>query len=326
MSEYLVTAMYKFTTLENYTEMRNPLLEVMEKNDIRGTLLLAREGINGTVSGKKEGTDNLLAYLKSDPRLADLDYKISYHEHHPFYRTKVKLKREIVTMGVEGIDPRRVVGTYVKPEDWNDLITDPDTILIDTRNEYETSIGSFKNAVFPPIHSFREFPDFVNKNLIRGKHKKVAMFCTGGIRCEKSTAYLKSLGFDEVYHLKGGILKYLEDVPEEDSLWEGECFVFDNRVTVKHSLVKGDFDQCYACRMPITEEEKNSPQYVKGVSCPHCFDKTTSEQKRRFRERQNQMLLSSERGEDHIGAGVQTVIQKRRQIKLRKKMEQSDHN
>jgi UPF0176 protein len=215
-------------------------------------------------------------------------------------------------MGVEGIDPKRVVGTYVNPQDWNKLISDPEVILVDTRNDYEFKVGTFKNAINPNTISFREFPQYVKENLDPEKHKKVAMFCTGGIRCEKSTAFLKEQGFDEVYHLKGGILKYLEEVPAEETLWEGECFVFDERVTVNLNLEKGQYDQCNACRLPITEADKASDTYQQGVSCPHCYDKISAEQKSRFMEREKQMDLAKNRGEVHIGAdAAKTLIQKR---------------
>ncbi|CAG19652.1 conserved hypothetical protein [Photobacterium profundum SS9] len=253
MAQYVVCALYKFVALEDFEAIRQPLTDVMEKNKIRGTLLLASEGINGTVASTREGIDALLAWFKQDQRLTDVVYKESFDENQPFNRTKVKLKKEIVTMGVEGIDPRHVVGTYVKPKDWNALIADPDVFVVDTRNDYEIEIGTFKHAVNPETESFREFPEYVEKNLDPEKHKKVAMFCTGGIRCEKSTAYLKEQGFDEVYHLEGGILKYLEEVPEKESLWEGECYVFDGRVAVDHQLEKGQYSVCNACRLPITD-------------------------------------------------------------------------
>ncbi|MBA4502548.1 oxygen-dependent tRNA uridine(34) hydroxylase TrhO [Marinobacterium marinum] len=315
MSSTVVCALYKFVTLENFEQLRQPLYDLMVEQGVRGTLLLAKEGINGTIAGSREGIDAVLAWLQSDPRLAELGYKESFDESNPFYRTKVKLKKEIVTMGVEGIDPKRVVGTYVKPQDWNALISDPDVILVDTRNDYEVQIGTFKNAVNPQTDTFREFPQYVQDNLDPQKHKKVAMFCTGGIRCEKSTAYLKEQGFDEVYHLEGGILKYLEEVPEEQTMWEGECFVFDNRVSVNHSLEKGDYDQCHACRMPITEDDKASDKYQKGVSCPHCHDRLTDRQRERFVQREKQTQLARERGEAHLGADANTVIEQRRQLK-----------
>ena len=308
MSQIVVCALYKFVTLDNYQEIRQPLLNVMTDNTIKGTLLLAQEGINGTVAGSRKAIDTLLAFLKSDPRLAELSYKESFTDKTPFLRSRVKLKKEIVTMGVQGIDPKRVVGTYVKPTDWNELISDPEVLLVDTRNDYEVQVGTFKNALNPETDSFREFPDYVKQELDPQKHTKVAMFCTGGIRCEKSTAFLKEQGFDEVYHLQGGILKYLEEVPEEESLWEGECFVFDERVTVNHQLEKGDYDQCNACRMPITEQDKLSEHYQHGVSCPHCFDKTTEQQKSRYAEREKQIKLAEQRGEVHIGSDTAKII------------------
>ena len=315
-TSYVVCAMYKFVTLDNFEALRQPLLDAMLKHEIKGTLLLAKEGINGTVAGTRQGIDNLLNWIQQDSRLENIGYKESFEDELPFYRTKVKLKKEIVTMGVEGIDPQRVVGTYVKPKDWNDLISDPNVLLVDTRNDYEVGIGTFKGAIDPETKTFREFPQYVKENLNPEQHKKVAMFCTGGIRCEKSTAYLKEQGFDEVYHLEGGILKYLEDVPKEDSMWEGECFVFDNRVTVDHDLNRGQYDQCHACRRPITEEDKQSEHYVQGVSCHHCIDEYSPEHRERFRQREQQMQLAKQRGEDHLGSDLQEIIQKRRQAKL----------
>jgi UPF0176 protein len=302
MSEVVVAALYKFVTLEDYHELREPLLDACRAADIRGTLLLAKEGINGTIAGPREGIDQVLAWLRSDPRLADLDHKESFDDHMPFYRMKVKLKREIVTMGVDGIDPNERVGTYVEPKDWNALVNDPDVVLIDTRNDYEYGIGTFHGALDPNTESFREFPQYVRSHLDPEKNKKVAMFCTGGIRCEKASAFMLKEGFEEVYHLQGGILKYLEEVPKEESTWEGECFVFDNRVAVDHDLQKGQYDQCYGCRHPITEEDKRSDKYQKGICCPLCFDKLSDEQMARFRERQKQIELAEKRGESHIGA------------------------
>jgi UPF0176 protein len=308
MSQIVVCALYKFVTLNDYALIQPPLLALMLKYDVKGTLLLAQEGINGTIAGSRSGIDAILTYLQSDPRLAALSYKESYTDQPPFLRSRVKLKREIVTMGVEGIDPKQVVGTYVKPTDWNDLISDPNILLVDTRNDYEVQVGTFKNALNPKTDSFREFPGYVKQELDPEKHNKVAMFCTGGIRCEKSTAFLKEQGFDEVYHLEGGILKYLQEVPAEESLWEGECFVFDERVTVNHQLQRGEYDQCNACRMPITEQDKLSEQYQHGVSCPHCFEKTSDKQKARFAEREKQMQLAQQRGEVHIGGNTAKVI------------------
>ncbi|MCL1113997.1 rhodanese-related sulfurtransferase [Shewanella basaltis] len=323
--QVVVCALYKFVALPHFESIRQPLLAVMEQNEVKGTLLLAQEGINGTVASSQQGIDNLLSWLDQQPGLDNIVTKLSFDDEMPFYRTKVKLKKEIVTMGVEGIDPRKVVGTYVKPKDWNALISDPDVVLVDTRNDYEVKIGTFKNAVNPVTETFREFPQYVKQNLDPAKHKKVAMFCTGGIRCEKSTAYLKEQGFEEVYHLEGGILKYLEEVDQEQSMWEGECFVFDNRVAVNHSLEKGQYDQCNACRMPITEEEKLTEAYVQGVSCPHCIDKIPAEQRQRFIERERQVQLAKQRGEAHIGSDVNQVIEARRKQKeaLRKAQEAS---
>ena len=326
MSQYVVCALYKFVALDDYQDIRQPLTQLLLENQIRGTLLLAQEGINGTVAGSRESIDALLAWFKLDDRLADVVYKESFNEQQPFNRTKVKLKKEIVTMGVEGIDPRHVVGTYVKPKDWNELISDPDVVLVDTRNDYEVDIGTFKNAVNPNTETFREFPQYVEDNLDPTKHKKVAMFCTGGIRCEKSTAYMKEQGFEEVYHLEGGILKYLEEVPEEESMWEGDCYVFDGRVAVNHQLEKSGYDVCNACRLPITEEDKQSADFEKGVSCPKCIDKHTEEQKQRFREREKQVQLSAARGETHVGGDAAQLIEQRKQQKLEKKAQQRANN
>lgn len=298
----VVAALYHFVTLEDYEALREPLLDICRANTIFGTLLLAHEGINGTIAGDRKGIDAVLAYLRRDPRLAKLDWKESYHDDAPFLRMKVKLKKEIVTMGVPGIDPNQCVGTYATPEEWNALVDDPDVVVIDTRNGYEVDIGTFKGAVDPGTISFREFPQWVRANLDPEKHRKVAMFCTGGIRCEKASAFMLKEGFEAVYHLQGGVLKYLEEMPVEQSRWEGECFVFDSRVAVNHALEKGSYDQCYACRHPITEADKQSERYVKGVSCPRCFDELTPDQQLRFAERQRQVDLANARGEPHVGA------------------------
>ena len=297
-----VAALYRFVRLENYADLREPLLNLCEARGVRGTLLLAHEGINGTISGTKQAIAEVLAFLRSDDRLADLDCKFSYNRERPFLRMKVKLKNEIVTMGRSDIDPNYCVGRYASPEQWNALVDDPDCLVIDTRNDYGVEIGTFQGAVNPNTTSFREFPDWVEKNLDPTKHKKVAMFCTGGIRCEKSTSLLVSLGFEDVWHLKGGILNYLEKTPQEQTRWDGECFVFDSRVSVDHQLQKGRYDQCYACRFPIDEAQKASALYVPGVSCPRCHDAHSEEQKQRFRERQKQISLARARGEAHIGA------------------------
>ena len=316
---YIVCALYKFVALPNFKSLREPLLSVMNEHQVRGTLLLAHEGINGTVSGSREAINSLISWLNLQPGLENIDVKESTSKEKPFKRTKVKLKKEIVTMGIEDIDPRKVVGTYVEPSDWNDLISDPEVVLVDTRNDYEFAVGTFENAINPNTESFREFPDYVKQNLDPKKHKKVAMFCTGGIRCEKSTAYMKQQGFEEVYHLKGGILKYLEEVPKESTSWQGECFVFDDRVTVDHDLKPGQYDQCNACRMPITKQEQQSEQYQQGVSCPHCFDKTSDEQKARYLEREKQIQLAKMRGEEHIGGDAEKFLNQRREEKKRQR-------
>lgn len=318
-----ICALYKFVRLENHLELRLPLLEKMANLDVKGTLLLAAEGINGTIAGSQSAVEQVLDFLQEQPHLNAIVHKESFSDDNPFHRTKVKLKKEIVTMGVEGIDPNQVVGTYVKPKDWNALISDPQVLLVDTRNDYEVEIGTFKGALNPDTETFREFPQYVKDNLDKNKHKKVAMFCTGGIRCEKSTAYLKDQGFEEVYHLEGGILKYLEEVPSDNSLWQGECFVFDGRVAVNHDLKQGQYDQCFACRFPLTEQEKQSEHYIKGVSCHRCHNKVTDQQRNRFAERERQIALATQRGESHIGGDVQELINERRQDKLVRKVEQA---
>ncbi|GAB2727084.1 oxygen-dependent tRNA uridine(34) hydroxylase TrhO [Halomonas garicola] len=298
-AQTVVAALYKFVSLDDYQALRDPLRQTMLDNGIKGTLLLAREGINGTVAGSRDGIDALLAWLTADPRFADIDHKESYCDEPPFYRTKVKLKREIVTMGVDDIDPNDTVGTYVEPEDWNDVISDPEVLVIDTRNDYEVDIGTFKGAVDPNTTTFREFPDYVREHYDPAKHRKVAMFCTGGIRCEKASSFMLKEGFDEVFHLKGGVLNYLEKVPENASLWRGECFVFDNRVTVRHDLAEGGFEQCHACRRPISAEDMRDAAYEPGVSCPHCIDSLPEKTRASARERQRQIELARSRGEPH---------------------------
>ena len=312
----VVAALYRFAKFPDFEAFRLPLHSLMSEEGVKGTLLLAPEGINGTIAGSRQGIDSVLAWLEKDRRFSGLDVKESYVKDNPFYRTKVKLKNEIVTMGVADIDPNDIVGTYVEPRDWNALISDPDVLLLDTRNQYEVEIGTFEHAVNPETETFREFPDYVSKTLNPEKQKKVAMFCTGGIRCEKSTAYLKQQGFEEVYHLKGGILNYLEQVPEQASMWQGECFVFDNRVTVNHQLEKGHYDQCHGCRMPITEEDKQNTHYQKGVSCHHCYDKHSHEQIKRYADRERQMDLAKQRGEAHIGSSMEGQALSRKKEKL----------
>ena len=318
-SEYCIAALYRFVGLDDYVELRDLLLVRLKQLNICGTLLLAHEGINGTVAGSDQDIAALLHWLETADcwrgRLVGIDVKKSWTDKKPFTRSKVKLKKEIVTMGVEDIDPNQSVGTYVEPAQWNALISDPDVITIDTRNDYEVKIGAFKDAINPNTKTFREFPGYAQRELDPAKNKKVAMYCTGGIRCEKSTAYMKSLGFEEVYHLKGGILKYLEEVPEKESLWEGECFVFDERVAVDHDLQLGQYIQCHACRMPLNSENTSSEFYIPGESCPYCHDETTPEQRERYRERQKQMLLAKQRGEAHRGDAAAEILQQRKAAK-----------
>jgi UPF0176 protein len=300
--KFIVAALYKFAPLVNLPDMQKDILQVCKDNDVSGTLLLAAEGINGTIAGTRGGIDAVLAFLRSYAVLADLEHKESFAEDAPFYRMKVRLKKEIVTIGIPDVNPNQTVGKYLDPEEWNALISDPDTIILDTRNEYEVNIGTFKGAINPHTDSFREFPDYVQKNLDSQKHKKVAMFCTGGIRCEKASSYMMGAGFDEVYHLKGGILKYLEQIPETKSLWEGECFVFDQRVAVKHGLELGSYALCPSCRYPLNAQDKQSSLYNEGVTCPHCHDTQTDAQKTAAMERQKQIKLAAGRGEKHLGA------------------------
>lgn len=298
-----VAALYRFARLDAFETLRAPLAAFCCGRGIKGTLLLAHEGINGTVAGSEAAIAELIDYIEAIDGLAGLEVKYSAAADMPFHRMKVRLKREIVTMGVEDIDPVASAGTYVVPADWNALISQPDTIVIDTRNAYEVSIGTFKGALDPATASFREFPAWVEAHRSELEGRKVAMFCTGGIRCEKATAYVKSLGFEDVFHLKGGILKYLEEVPAEQSLWQGECFVFDERVSVSHGLAEGDAQLCRACRHPLTASELVSPKYVAGISCPHCFDARTDEDRQRYAERQRQVELAQARGKGpHIGS------------------------
>lgn len=278
----IVATFYKFVALPDFAEKQQPLLSYCQKQGIKGTILLAAEGINGTIAGvKQESIDAVLTFICSDPRLADLEYKLSYADSPPFERIKVRLKREIVTLGLPEVDPNEQVGTYVSPQEWNALISDPDVTIIDTRNEYEVDIGTFKGAQNPQTQSFNQFPDYIERNLDPAKHKKVALFCTGGIRCEKASSFMLSQGFAEVYHLKGGILKYLEEIPAEQSLWQGECFVFDERVAVQHGLEPGTYELCRSCGYPISQEDKASSKYEAGISCPNCYDRLTEEKRMR---------------------------------------------
>ena len=318
----VVSALYRFARFPDFASFRAPLLELLLQWNVRGTLLLAPEGINGTIAGSREGVDAVVEWLGRDERFDGLETRESHVADNPFYRTRVKLKKEIVTMGIGDIDPKGIRGTYVEAGEWNRLISDPEVLVLDTRNRYEVEIGSFEGAENPETDTFREFPEYVRQNLDPKKNKKVAMFCTGGIRCEKSTAYLKQQGFEEVYHLKGGILKYLEQVPESESKWSGECFVFDNRVTVNHQLQQGSYDQCHACRMPIDEEDKRSVHYQQGVSCPHCHASHSPRQQARYVERERQIELARKRGEHHIGQGMQQTAAERRRRKLNFKARQ----
>jgi UPF0176 protein len=312
MSAYLIAALYKFVDLPDYQDMQAPLQACCDANQVKGTLLLAQEGINGTIAGPEAGLRAVLAYLRSDGRLHSLEHKESWSERPPFVRMKVRLKKEIVTMGVPGVNPNQMAGSYVKPEDWNALIGREDVVLVDTRNDYEVDIGTFKGAVNPQVETFSDLPQWVAEQeqaggvLYRadGRKPAVAMFCTGGIRCEKSTALMRMLGYDEVYHLQGGILKYLENVPTAESQWDGECFVFDERVSVGHGLQAGDYELCRACGHPVSAEDRSSPHYVKGVSCHRCVDSTTPEQKERFAQRHRQVLLAQQKGIAHIGSLV----------------------
>lgn len=298
---FTVAALYKFTPFDDPAALKAPLAKLACSQGVSGTLLLAPEGINGTIAGTREGIDVVLAHIQTLPGCADIEWKESTAEEMPFKRLKVRLKREIVTMGQSDVDPTASVGTYVAPEEWNELITRDDVVTIDTRNDYEVSIGTFEGAVDPETKSFGEFPEWWRANADRFAGKKVAMFCTGGIRCEKATNYLIGQGVEDVFHLKGGILKYLEDVPETASRWQGECFVFDGRVSVGHGLEEGRHDLCFACRRPISEADKTREEYEAGVSCHRCIDEYSESDRGRFRERQHQIALAKERGEQHLG-------------------------
>ncbi|GLS85987.1 UPF0176 protein [Cypionkella aquatica] len=295
-----VAALYHFTRFPDPAALRGPLVKLCESQGVKGSLLLAAEGINGTIAGPDASIAAVLAHLRALPGCAGLEHKQSYAAKMPFRRLKIKLKREIVTMGQPDIDPVARVGSYVAPQDWNALIADPDVVLIDTRNDYEVGIGSFQGAVDPDIRTFRDFPAWWQTHKDAYQGKRIAMFCTGGIRCEKSTNYLLGQGVNEVYHLKGGILKYLEEVPAEASAWNGECYVFDGRVSVGHGLVPGDYDSCHACRRPISAADKQRPEYERGACCHHCVAEYTDADRDRFRERQRQLDLAAARGEAHF--------------------------
>ncbi|MDB4085487.1 rhodanese-related sulfurtransferase [Amylibacter sp.] len=301
MSKVIVAALYHFTKFSDYKKLQDPLRKICNSEGIKGSLLIAYEGINGTISGSRSGIDAVLKHIRSMPGCSNLEHKESFASEIPFKRMKVKLKKEIVTMGQPHIDPTLNVGNYIEPSDWNNLISQDDVILIDTRNDYEVAIGSFDGAIDPETKSFGEFPEWWEENRSKYQDKRVAMFCTGGIRCEKSTNFLLNEGVKDVYHLKGGILKYLEEVPEKNSKWNGECFVFDSRVSVKHGLEEGIYNLCYACRMPLAPDDFKKEEFEKGVSCHLCIDSNDDERKERFRERQYQVELADKRGKHHIG-------------------------
>ncbi len=308
-SPIVVAALYKFAPFGDIAAIRGPLQQTCDEAGIKGTLLLAPEGINGTIAGSREGIDHVLQAIRALPGCADMDHKESFADSMPFYRMKVRLKKEIVTMGVNSVDPNHLVGAYVKPENWNDLISDPEVIVIDTRNDYEVDIGTFAGAINPETKSFGEFPKWFREFRARLPNPdappKIAMFCTGGIRCEKSTSFLKSEGINEVYHLQGGILKYLETVPKDQSLWNGECFVFDQRVSVGHGLELGSYDICHACRHPLSPDDKQSAHYQDGVQCHRCYSERDDQQRARYAERQRQTEAAEARGQGHIGVRPQ---------------------
>ncbi len=299
--KYLIVTFYKFVHFPDYVSYQAKILNFCVEKNMKGTLLLADEGINGTVAGIKSNIHKFLQFLKSEDRFSDIKHKESYTDKIPFHRMKVKLKKEIVTLGKPNIYPSEQSGIRVEPKDWNSLISDPNVVLVDTRNEYEYQIGTFENAISSETINFREFPDFVKRKLDPNKNKKVAIFCTGGIRCEKASAYMLNQGFENVYQLNGGILKYLEDVNLKESLWHGECFVFDSRVSVDYELAKGKYEQCYACRRPLSEEDLQSKSYTKGIACAYCINEKTDNQRERFSERQRQVELAKKRNQKHIG-------------------------
>jgi UPF0176 protein len=298
IKKYLNASFYKFIEINNPENFIKPLHDYCVSLQLKGLIIIANEGVNGTISGSEDSVNALFNYFKNNVIHIQLDYKKSWSETSPFLRMKVRLKKEIVTMGIPSINPNEIVGEYVSPIQWNKLISDPYVVLIDTRNDYEVELGTFKGAINPNLKKFSSFPDWLNTNseilLKEQKNTKIAMFCTGGIRCEKSTAFLKSKGFENVYHLDGGILKYLENVDSVDSLWQGECFVFDERVTVRHGLVPGDYELCRCCREPLSRDDKKTPEFETGVSCPRCFSTKSLVQKNKARERQNQLLRQKE--------------------------------
>jgi len=309
---FVVAALYHFADLADHESLLEPLKLHCEKEGVQGTLLLAGEGVNGTIAGSREGIDSTLAYLRNIPGLEALNHKESFCETAPFFRLKLKLRKEIVTMGVDDVRPLDKVGRYIDPKGWNELISQEDVVLIDTRNDFEVRVGRFENAVDPHTTSFTEFPEYVAKNLSPAKNKRVAMYCTGGIRCEKATSHLLSEGFEEVYHLKGGILKYLEEIPESESMWEGECFVFDRRVSVTHGLAVGTFELCHGCQSPLSPEQREHEDYVFAVCCEYCADTITPERRKGLEMRLVQMQLATSRGEKHLGMDHDQMYMRRK--------------
>ena len=304
LDKYIISTFYKFLVLENYQELKIKFDKSLSKTNIKGTILLANEGVNGTIAGSESDLKKFFLYIDKFSQFKDINPKFSSSNKNPFLRMKVRLKKEIVTIGIPEVSPSNLVGKYLNVEEWNEFLNESDSMIIDTRNDYEVSIGTFKNSINPKIKSFRNFPNWVQKNLIDkkvSKKSKIGMFCTGGIRCEKSTSYLKQLGFENVFHLDGGILKYLENVKSDENEWKGECFVFDYRVSLNASLEKGEYDMCYACRMPLSKENKKNKHYVKGQSCEYCYDQTTIKQKKRFNEREKQIKLSKVKNLKHLG-------------------------
>ena len=304
LDKYIISTFYKFLVLENYKELKIKFDKSLSKTNIKGTILLANEGVNGTIAGSESDLKKFFLYMDKFSQFKDITPKFSSSNKNPFLRMKVRLKKEIVTIGIPEVSPSHQVGKYLNVEEWNELLNESDSMIIDTRNNYEVSIGTFKNSINPKIKSFRDFPKWVQKNLIDkkvSKKSKIGMFCTGGIRCEKSTSYLKQLGFENVFHLDGGILKYLENVKSDENEWKGECFVFDYRVSLNDSLEKGEYDMCYACRMPLSKENKKNKHYLKGQSCEYCYDQTTIKQKKRFNEREKQIKLSKVKNLKHLG-------------------------
>lgn len=304
LDKYIISTFYKFLVLENYKELKIKFDKSLSKTNIKGTILLANEGVNGTIAGSESDLKKFFLYMDKFSQFKDITPKFSSSNKNPFLRMKVRLKKEIVTIGIPEVSPSNLVGKYLNVEEWNEFLNESDSMIIDTRNDYEVSIGTFKNSINPKIKSFRNFPNWVQKNLIDkkvSKKSKIGMFCTGGIRCEKSTSYLKKLGFENVFHLDGGILKYLENVKSDENEWKGECFVFDYRVSLNDSLEKGEYDMCYACRMPLSKENKKNKHYLKGQSCEYCYDQTTIKQKKRFNEREKQIKLSKVKNLKHLG-------------------------